>query len=381
MRRLNTDEFINRSRQLHGEGKYTYERTTYIDSSTEVSISCPEHGEFSVMPSKHLSEERMQGCKLCRKGTSDSRKSLLSDTQREYLKENWYESIVDLSNELGIAEATVKKELEKLGHQRPKGKNESLKLRATAYREKSRGAVPDEWHELPMTRSDARAAESSRYWDGRPCAREGHISPQKTSSGGCVQCEAEDQKRRISEDPILREKRRLHSKEYWSKNKREIYERWKGKWQTEEGRQWFSRYYRQKRENDPEWVIAKRLRDRLRFALVAQRADKTESAIDLLGCSLSDARQHIESLFIDGMTWDNYGNDGWHIDHLRPCNSFVLEEHGHQQVCFNWRNLQPLWGADNQSKSDAYEPEDEVKWCIHMRSLGFEGDLYLLYTD
>jgi hypothetical protein len=53
------------------------------------------------------------------------------------------------------------------------------------------------------------------------------------------------------------------------------------------------------------------------------------------------------------MSWNNHGQ--WHIDHVRPCSSFNLLNPEEQQQCFHYTNLQPLWAADNLSKSDTYE--------------------------
>ena len=48
------------------------------------------------------------------------------------------------------------------------------------------------------------------------------------------------------------------------------------------------------------------------------------------------------------MSWENYGK--WHIDHIIPCNIFDLTIPSQQEECFNWKNLQPLWAADNLRK-------------------------------
>ena len=65
--------------------------------------------------------------------------------------------------------------------------------------------------------------------------------------------------------------------------------------------------------------------------------EKKGKTMELVGCSPEDVMKHLESKFTEGMTWDNYGE--WHIDHIRPCASFNLEEPAEQKKCFNWSNL------------------------------------------
>ena len=63
--RLTTDEFIKRSKLVHGD-KYDYSKVEYIDSITKVCIICPEHGEFWQTPNKHLLG---RGCPKCANNT------------------------------------------------------------------------------------------------------------------------------------------------------------------------------------------------------------------------------------------------------------------------------------------------------------------------
>jgi len=71
---------------------------------------------------------------------------------------------------------------------------------------------------------------------------------------------------------------------------------------------------------------------------------------ELLGCEFKTAREHIESLFKPGMSWDNYGK--WHMDHIIPCASFDLKCPIQQLACCHYKNLQPLWAVENMSKGD-----------------------------
>ena len=79
------------------------------------------------------------------------------------------------------------------------------------------------------------------------------------------------------------------------------------------------------------------------------------------------------------MNWDNWDRKGWHLDHIRPCSSFNLSEDKQQYVCFNWRNLRPLWWDKNINKKDKYDQNDEKNWTKLMRDLRFKGDLFLLF--
>lgn len=63
MKRLTTDEFISRSKAIHGD-KYDYSRVTYQSMETNVILICPEHGEFMQTPNNHL---KGHGCSICNK--------------------------------------------------------------------------------------------------------------------------------------------------------------------------------------------------------------------------------------------------------------------------------------------------------------------------
>jgi hypothetical protein len=79
---------------------------------------------------------------------------------------------------------------------------------------------------------------------------------------------------------------------------------------------------------------------------------KHGNTMELVGCSTEELCIFLESEFSPGMTFENYGE--WHIDHIRPCASFNLEDPEDQKKCFHWTNLQPLWAIDNIRKSDKW---------------------------
>ncbi len=114
-----------------------------------------------------------------------------------------------------------------------------------------------------------------------------------------------------------------------------------------------NKWYHNKGKYDIQYVISERLRGRLRRALKNGRnngATKLVSAIELVGCTPEQLIAHLQAQFRHGMTWENYGD--WHIDHIRPCNSFDLQDAEEQKACFHFTNLQPLWGRENILKGD-----------------------------
>ena len=76
---------------------------------------------------------------------------------------------------------------------------------------------------------------------------------------------------------------------------------------------------------------------------------------EILNLNLGFLKNHLESKFTDGMTWDNYGLKGWHIDHIKPCAAFDLNDEKEQQKCFHYANLQPMWWYDNLHKNSYFD--------------------------
>jgi hypothetical protein len=139
-----------------------------------------------------------------------------------------------------------------------------------------------------------------------------------------------------------KEKRSLQEKERYIKNKKRIIERVK-------------RYRKERLQNDVSYRILSNLRHRCSQAILHEY--KSESTITLLGAPIEVVISHLESLFTEGMTWDNYGfGDGkWHIDHIKPCYLFDLTDVEQQKQCFHYTNLQPLWQKDNLKKNKYYD--------------------------
>jgi hypothetical protein len=61
-RKYTTEEYIELARAAHND-KYTYENVTYSGMTTPVVVTCPEHGDWSVIAGAHL--HRKTGCAKC----------------------------------------------------------------------------------------------------------------------------------------------------------------------------------------------------------------------------------------------------------------------------------------------------------------------------
>lgn len=93
---------------------------------------------------------------------------------------------------------------------------------------------------------------------------------------------------------------------------------------------------------------------------------KQSRSFQYVGLTPKEFRSYLESKFVDGMTWENYGNpngdhtDCWHIDHIIPLSSFKLDTLNGEELenalhkAWHYSNLQPLWGKENISKGARY---------------------------
>ena len=69
------------------------------------------------------------------------------------------------------------------------------------------------------------------------------------------------------------------------------------------------------------------------------------------GYSATDLKNHISSLFTDGMTWGNYGE--WHIDHIKRVSEF--DKDSNPTIVNALYNLRPLWATTREINGVIYE--------------------------
>lgn len=109
--------------------------------------------------------------------------------------------------------------------------------------------------------------------------------------------------------------------------------------------------HKRKKETDLNYKVMKTLRGRL-TAAIKKKGERHAKTKELIGCTIKELIIRIESMFWPGMTWQNHGVHGWHVDHIIPCDKFDLTNEEEQRKCFHYTNLQPLWAADNIRKSN-----------------------------
>lgn len=113
------------------------------------------------------------------------------------------------------------------------------------------------------------------------------------------------------------------------------------------------RYAKKRADTDLNFRLRRALRVRVHDILKGRQ--KAGSAVRDLGCTWEELRSYLESLFQPGMTWDNWGIHGWHIDHKIPLTAFDLTDPEQFKKAVHYTNLQPLWANDNRSKGNKVE--------------------------
>jgi hypothetical protein len=143
----------------------------------------------------------------------------------------------------------------------------------------------------------------------------------------------------------------------WSKTNRDDLRKYHSTWR-EENKEHVNKYKRdyerKRRAEDPKYRLSVRTRTAVWQMLKERGVKKTNKTFDLLGYSIEELMAHLEAKFVDGMTWDNYGE--WHVDHKKPMTSFNFKtvDDPEFKECWSLDNLRPLWEFDNLSKGPRY---------------------------
>ena len=112
------------------------------------------------------------------------------------------------------------------------------------------------------------------------------------------------------------------------------------------------RQYKAKARCIPKNKISRAIAENIRHCLKGRKCSRRWESI--VSFTLQELKQHLESQFQEGMTWDNYGYYGWHIDHIIPISFFQYNSSDDVEfrMCWRLKNLRPLWATENMQKGN-----------------------------
>jgi len=110
-----------------------------------------------------------------------------------------------------------------------------------------------------------------------------------------------------------------------------------------------ARYHAAK--GDEVFIIKKKLRNHIKRVCRLSGMNKQRKTIEYLGCTIPEARAHLQKQFKRGMGWENHG-DVWEIDHIIPMSHFDLMDESQRMRVNHFTNLQPLFKAENRMKGN-----------------------------
>jgi hypothetical protein len=114
-----------------------------------------------------------------------------------------------------------------------------------------------------------------------------------------------------------------------------------------------NRLMKERRKRDPVASIKYCMRSRLStFLSTAQPGRQFSITRDIFTYTVEQLKQHLESQFEPGMSWENYGKKPgcWEVDHIVPCSEFDLSKIEDILECYALENLRPLWAEKNRSR-------------------------------
>jgi len=191
-----------------------------------------------------------------------------------------------------------------------------------------------------ITRKEAKAQGLKRYFTGVAC-KHGHTSERSVSSKGCFSCVSDRHKKYRLENI---DKHRAIDANYYKNNKEACIARQVEYIRKNNGK------IKEFKANNPMITFARDCKSRINAIQVKSSLKRKEIE---QGYTQEQFIQHIESQFIDGMTWGN--RNEWHIDHIKPISLFLKEGVTDPNIINALSNLQPLWAKDNLSKGAKFE--------------------------
>ena len=201
----------------------------------------------------------------------------------------------------------------------------------------------------------------SKCGEEKPFTYEFFVTEKRNKSGlgsACRVCRyAQNQSYQEKNPDIIKKVKR----DWYDRNKDDDRYYSKRNYQTEELRKYF-RERRIKLRQEPFFRMKDNISSLLRMSIINQGWSKDSKTQEYLGCDWETFKEHLESQFTEGMSWDNHGE--WHYDHIYPVSLAQTEE---DMFIFNhYTNFQPLWAKDNLVKSNNV-PDGFEEWYEMMK--------------
>jgi hypothetical protein len=151
-----------------------------------------------------------------------------------------------------------------------------------------------------------------------------------------------------------RERRLKSRQQYYQNNKEKVKQCVKRYYQNNKDKcnQKKNEYRRKKHHNDPLYRMKRNISRQFSLFMKGTKEQSTWKYVDY---TLQELKEHLEAQFTEGMTWDNYGRSGWHIDHIKPKCLFDHTDPVQVKECWSLNNLQPLWATNNLRKGGRYD--------------------------
>ena len=144
-------------------------------------------------------------------------------------------------------------------------------------------------------------------------------------------------------------KKEIDAKTY-RKDKEKILKRNKVRYATPEYKKRHTEWKMERYHSNPLYRLKDIRRRQLLQFIKSVGGTKTGRTEELLGYTAEELKIHLESMFQEGMTWNNQGK--WHIDHIIPQSHFTSIDQ--MKECFALNNLKPEWGDWNMSKGNRF---------------------------
>ena len=325
-RKLTQSEFLERAKAIHGN-KYDYSKSVYINSGEKIVITCRKHGDWITTPRSHVTGKKY-GCKLCGYESVAQKRQYSNDVfiakakekhgdKYDYSKTQYIsskEKVIVTCKQHGDFLANPSSFIyQRLHNGCPICKNEKIgDLKRKTLQEIldiHGGRFDIDYSTYQNNQSRIKVFCKEHGWF--KVLANVHF---RTKHGGCKHC------RRNELDASIEQRTERYSKRH-----------------------------KERSQNDPIYVLKRRMRSRLRQIFRAMALEKNVSTPKTLGCDYEFLKTHIERQFHDGMSWDRINEI--HLDHVIPLATAKTEA---DVIALNhFTNLRPMWAKDNLAKGDA----------------------------